>query len=238
MKISNHSGFSLAEILIAMGLLSVLSLGVSSSIKMMAKGQATSETKMEELELRRQIVTLLADKLACQNTMKDKHIGDAVTQIKGPTNQVLFQTGSSYGNNSLKILQMLTKDNNITLNNGAKSVELIIHFEKMKKIVTQATKAAYISMAVITDSSGSIVSCYSDAEAIISSATSQSCTSLGGTWNGTACLLPTCGAGQVLQGISDSGAICKTLICGEGEILKGINNAGEVVCVPNVPTYQ
>lgn len=235
---AHQAGFSLAEIMIAMGLLSILTLGISSAIKMMAKGQATSEVKMEELELRRQIVTLLTDKLACQNTMKGKAIGGVVNQIKGPTDLMMYQMGNIYGNNSLKIVQMMTRDNNVTLHNGTKSVDLVIDFEKMKKLVTHNVKSISISLAVVVDGSGLIESCYSDSEAIISSATSQSCLSLGGTWNGSICLLPKCSPGQVLEGISEAGAVCKTLICNDGEILKGINADGQVVCSPNVPTYQ
>lgn len=234
----SQAGFSLAEIMIAMGLLSILTLGISSAMKMMAKGQATSEVKMEELELRRQIITLLTDKMACQNTMKNRAIGAVLTQIKGPTDLVMYQSGDIYGNNSLKIVKMVTKDNNVTMHNGTKSVDLIIDFEKMKKLVTHNVKSISISLAVVTDASGIIESCYSDNEAIISSATSQSCTSLGGSWNGTVCLLPKCNPGQVLQGISETGAICKTLLCNDGEILKGIDADGNVLCSPNVPTYQ
>jgi len=65
MFIRNEKGFTLAEIVIGMGVMGIMGLGFMSMTKNMLKGQATAETKMEELELRRLIATNLTDKIAC-----------------------------------------------------------------------------------------------------------------------------------------------------------------------------
>lgn len=232
-QFKNDQGFTLVEIVIAAGLLGALSLGVMSQIKHMAKGQATSEVKMEELEMRRIIATTLSDKTACQNTFLGTSIGSALTQIKNVSGGVMYQVGNTYGNNAVKITDMRTVDLGV-LQNGTRVINLILGIEKAKKIVSSNTKNITIQLNVkALGASSPITECYADTEAMINSATQNACTSIGGVWsalNGL-CTLPSCNPGEVLQAIAPNGvAICKVVGCKLGEVYVGLDAAGAPIC--------
>nr|BDT27732.1 prepilin-type N-terminal cleavage/methylation domain-containing protein [Bacteriovorax sp. HI3] len=232
----NQRGFSLTEILIGMGLLSVLSLGVASMMKNMMSGQVTSETKMEELEMRRILTTTLADKKACENTFKNFSLGQVITQIKNSSGAIIYEVGKKYGNNSLAITSMKTEDTNIVGSDGTRTVELVVTLERMKKMAIGKVKNFTIQLQVVAaTSTGPISSCFSDAESYLK----DGCLSLGGVWSdsGVRCALPSCPAGQLLQDINSSGgAVCRTLTCPAGLSLNGLDATGAPVCT--APTYQ
>lgn len=229
----NNFGFSLAEIAIAMGLLSILSLGIISSMKTMAKGQATSETKMEELEIRRIIATTLSDKAACQNTFVNFNIGQPILQIKNAAGIAMYEVGKTYGNNSITLTGMSTQDTGV-MQNGTRVVNLVLSLQKAKKIVTANVKNTNIQLNVkAASAAGVITECFADTQAIIISATAQACTSVGGTWDSSSgnCTLPSCPAGQVLQAISPTmGAVCKNIGCTLGTVYVGLDASGNPIC--------
>ena len=232
----NEKGFSLAEIIVAMGLLSVLSLGVSSMIKNMQQGQATAEVKMEQLEIHRVISMILMDRGACENTLKNIILGNAITDIKNSSGISLYSVGNSYGNNTLKISSMQTKDLGEVDSSGVRSVELLIKFDKLKKIAIGQTKQATIRLNVVADSATKIISsCYSDSIQLLK----QSCESLGGVWSiaDSKCNLPSCAVGEVLQKLTPSGAaVCRSLNCPVGTNFNGLDSLGAPICTG--ATYQ
>ncbi|MGZ3788398.1 MAG: prepilin-type N-terminal cleavage/methylation domain-containing protein [Bacteriovorax sp.] len=185
MIFKNQKGFTLPEIMIATGLLAALSLGVMSMMKNMQKGQVVSETKMEELELRRLITTLLIDQVACQNTLGGTNIGTSISQIKNNANVVAFQTNNTYGNNSVKITSMSTQDLGIVNADGTRTINLNLALTKMKQLSGGGTKNVSIQLNVSAPSAnGTISKCFVDSNQIISTANQTGCASLGGTWNG------------------------------------------------------
>jgi predicted hydrocarbon binding protein len=178
------NGFSLVEVMIVVGLLSGLAILFNSIVKNMHQGQATAETKMEELELRRIITTTLSDKAACINTFSGISIGGGVNAIKNNAGTILYQAGNIYGNNSLKIESMITKDLGQIYSDGTRKINLIINFKKMKNIVKQTVHSANIDLRVKASSaSASITSCFADADEVVKAA----CESAGGTWTGSSC---------------------------------------------------
>lgn len=231
-----EKGFSLAEIMIAMGLLSVLTLGVSSMMKNMQQGQATAEVKLEQLEIRRVISMVLMDRLACENTLKNIILGNTISDIKNSSGVSLYSVGKSYGNNTLKISSIQTKDLGEIDSSGVRSAELLIKFDKLKKMAMGQIKQATIRLNVVADSTTKLISsCYSDSLQLLE----QSCESLGGAWSAadSKCNLPSCAAGEVLQKLDPTGAaICRSLNCPVGTNLSGLDSSGAPVCTG--ATYQ
>jgi prepilin-type N-terminal cleavage/methylation domain-containing protein len=225
----NQKGFTLVEIMIATAMLSVLSLGLMSLTSNMAKNQVTTETKLESIELRRLIMTLLMDKTACENTFNGLPIGANITNIKNGNNTVSYSAGSTYGNNTLQIVSFITVDAGV-INSAAsvRAIDLIITFKKMKKLSSGTISNATIRLNVKAPAANGIISaCFSDVDQ-----TSQTnCNSLGGTWTGTTCTLPSCPPNQVLQKInSDTTATCVAINCPSGSYFRGLDASGVQQC--------
>jgi hypothetical protein len=179
----NNKGFSLVEIAVAGGLLGGLALLGASVSKNMIQGQKSAETKMEELEMRRQIISLLSDRTACTNTFSGSTIGSEISSIKNVAAAVIFQTGSEYGNGSLKINSMTTTDTGQTFTDGTRSVNLTVSLTKLKTISRQI-KNPVIPLRVRAASASSPISyCFADSEQIVTT----SCLAAGGIWNGSSC---------------------------------------------------
>lgn len=198
MRIRNNKGFTLLEVVVATGLLGALALGVMSQMQLMSKGQKLAETRMEELEVRRMILTALADKVACQNTLAGKEIGQPLTQIKSANNSVLYEVGQNYGNNTLKISSITTQDLATTFADGVRLVYLIVNFQKLKSSATN-NKSVNITFRVkAPTATGTISECYADTDSIIQ----QSCASSGGTWSSGGCTFSqyTLKAGDTISG--------------------------------------
>jgi prepilin-type N-terminal cleavage/methylation domain-containing protein len=95
----DEKGFTLVEIIVASGLLGVLTFAVMQMNQTMMKGQATAEVKMEAIEIKRQILSNMSEKLACENTLVGVNLGQAAMSIKNKSNADIFSVGMKYGAN-------------------------------------------------------------------------------------------------------------------------------------------
>lgn len=145
-KLSKNNGFTLVEIIIALGLIGAASVGTMSIMKQLNKGQATSEAKVEEIELRRMMATNLTDKQACKNTFMGTRIGENINSIKNSGNNVLFEAGKVYGNGSIKLESLKIVDKGTIASDGTKDASLVIAFKKNKKILSAQDKTVEIFM--------------------------------------------------------------------------------------------
>ncbi len=178
-----HRGFSLLEVTIAGGLMGGLALLGASVTKNMFQEKTTSETKMEELEIRRQITTLLSDKAACSNTFTGLSIGGNLSSIKSSAGTVMFESGKSYGNGSLQIESMTTSDSGQTFADGTRSVKLTINLKKLKTITRQIKNPVIPLRVKAASASAPISYCFADSEQIVITA----CQAASGIWSGTTC---------------------------------------------------
>jgi hypothetical protein len=179
----NNKGFTLVEGLILGGLLGGLALVGATMSKNMNQGQATAEAKLEDIELRRQIVTILTDKVACANTLSGVNIGGSISSIKNASGAVMFQVGGNYGNGSLQINSFTTADLNQTFPDGTRMIGLSVGLTKLKN-TTKPAKNSVITLRVKAPSANAaITSCFADFEQLIRSA----CLSAGGAWSGSDC---------------------------------------------------
>ncbi len=184
MKKLSTKGFGLIEALIATALLGGVALGFMKLTENMSRGQVTSETKMEGLEMKRLISTTLLDKAACDATFTGKAIGANITEIKNSSGIPVYEINKPYGGNMIKINSMVTRDLNQVGSDGTRKVELIIDLEKIRTQSYSQVKDAIIQLFVVADSpTGIIMGCISDSQKMLEA----NCESLGGTWTGIAC---------------------------------------------------
>jgi|GEM_PF-4946290 len=180
------SGFSLPELLIGAGLLGGATLGFMKLQDNFSKAQVTSEAKMSELELKRQITTLFLDKTSCYQTFVASSIGSDVLQIKNSAGNPVYETNKTYESNSIKITRMTTVDKNIVNADGTRMIDFVISLERVKKQAYGQVKEIQIPLSVkAVGASSPIQECFSNTDAIIQAAMEETCLSLDGVWDST-----------------------------------------------------
>lgn len=182
----DEKGFSLVEIMVAAGFLGVISLGASQMISRMMKGQATAEVKMEAIEIRRQIISNMSDKTACENTLVGTSLGESVTAIKNASNANLFSVGSKYGANALELQSINVVDVG-DLGSGMRDAELRVVFKSLKKAAYGTSNKTFRSRLKVkaTGPAAQITECFDDTSGVIATANETSCIALGGVWEPT-----------------------------------------------------
>ncbi|WP_372655202.1 prepilin-type N-terminal cleavage/methylation domain-containing protein [Halobacteriovorax sp.] len=218
--LKNDRGFSLAEILVAAGLLGLLSLGVMQMNGSMMKGQATAEVKMEAIEIRRQIILNMSEKMACENTLSGTNLGDTVNSIKNTADNAIFTVGNKYGANALE-LESITVVDVGDVGGGMRDAELQVVFKSLKKAAYGSSEKVFKSRLKVkaANSTAPITECYDDTAGTIATANETSCISVGGTWD------------PATSKCSNTNVWGKS--CPDGEVLKGFEDDGEPICVPN-----
>ena len=225
----NNSGLSLAEMVIAVGLIGILSLGVIHLTTSIHSGQVTAVTKVEELELKRLITTTLSDRRACLNSLNGVSIGSSFTQIKSSADTVVFQTNRVYGNNAVKITSMKIVDNDLSFEDGTRSVNLVVGLEKMKKLARGKENIDLVIelRVVAAGSDAPVTGCFVNNDSIVQ----KSCESLNGTWIDGNCELPKCAEGEIFEAVNAEGeAICRTIGCTAGYGFRALDASGNSIC--------
>jgi prepilin-type N-terminal cleavage/methylation domain-containing protein len=189
--LKNAKGFTLVEIIIAVGLMAGLSMVAMQMMKTQTTSSASISAKMDEMEIKRNIILTLQDSIACKTTFAQKNIGQDLTAIKSSKGADLFSVGSNFGSNKVKITSMKTQDLN-TFIGTLRDVELVIR--TTKSVMGKETQAEFkVRLKVVAlGASSPITDCYSDADTLIIGATIETCKSLGGIWDAATitCALP------------------------------------------------
>lgn len=177
-------GFSLMEIMVAAGLLAVISVAVMQMNKTMSRGQATAEVKMEAIEIKRQVISTLSDKQACEHTLVGKNLGDNVDVIKNSNDVDLFRVGQKYGGNALELAEMKILDDG-DLGGGMRQGKLYVKFNKLKKSAYGGSERSFETLIKVKAAGASAVidECFDDTTGVISTANESSCLAIGGVWD-------------------------------------------------------
>jgi prepilin-type N-terminal cleavage/methylation domain-containing protein len=113
MKFLNNKGFSLLEILVALGLTSVLSLIIMELMAQSTKNNLTSEVKNDALQLTSKMEEALKNKELCRLSLKQHDFSDSkIDLVNWNQNkdeyQKIFQVGQQIG--KVKILEISIED--------------------------------------------------------------------------------------------------------------------------------
>lgn len=200
MRLHKNYGFSLIEIVIAMGVLSLISLGVMNMMKNMSKTSKSSEVSFEVIQVVTSISSVLKDGYSCTATLKGLNPsgnGSEVTEVirkkLNGEELIVYQSGDVLGAVGSKVFlkKMMIKNFNensglgdfvITLNKGSKDYEIMTDKEtKISKdksfgslVITKSFK-----LNMLLDSSGDIKSCVSDQDLY----TAGACSTLNGDFS-------------------------------------------------------
>ncbi len=171
------------EIMVAAGLVGIISVAVMQMNKTMSRGQATAEAKMESIEIRRLIITNMSNKQACENTLGGTNLGGSVDKIRNEANRVLFNVGNKYGNNAIELESIKVEDDG-DLGGGMRQALLKVRFKNLKKASYGAkTKSFETKLKVkAASATGTIDECFDDTSGVISTANETTCLAIGGVW--------------------------------------------------------
>ncbi|MBT3585213.1 MAG: prepilin-type N-terminal cleavage/methylation domain-containing protein [Halobacteriovoraceae bacterium] len=161
----NSKGFSLIEIMIAVGLMSVISLGVMHFMENQTKSANTMETKMEANSFLMEFQNYLTKAGVCSNSLKgltlpsDEEGEVEFDELKSPIGKTKYQTGKRFPSNI--ILEKMTLSNFEAENTAGDmgSMELTLHFRKPKMTYGNKIIKKKINIEVLKDDSGKILNC-------------------------------------------------------------------------------
>lgn len=190
--IKNNKGFTLVEILIAAALVAGLSTAMMNIFKQQNVAQKKTETSFELSTMVQAMNTTLLDSRACTFTLApvpNIKTATSIAQIRTLTNQVAFQSGSTY-NNLVRIQSMALRNASIlpaVIPPGTKGfgeVELVVTFDKISKIINMpvTTSTQTFKLRVEVDSSFRVTNCFSALESAVETAKILVCENIGGVY--------------------------------------------------------
>lgn len=107
---ANSAGFSLMEVMLAAGMMGILSAALIAVMKMGFSGQKAVQSADESSRLTAEMANVLANPTACMNTFGGRNPpgGFTVSQIRNVSNAVLYQTNAVYGNRTVRLFSIET----------------------------------------------------------------------------------------------------------------------------------
>ena len=159
----NSSGFSLAEILVAAGLLGIVAVGVININKQMNQGMKTGELRFDKMQTQKEILQVLSDTDSCTQTFSGINAKTgSVSDIKDGSGNIKFQINEKTGIQNLEIANFTLSDSHSSVSvvsPGMGDTHLNIQY-KGKNGTTGGNKSGKIKLKVETDASDNILTCY------------------------------------------------------------------------------
>lgn len=235
---SNLKGFSLVEVMIALGIGAVVTLGIASTLEMMNKAQRTNDQNIEANFLAENISRLLAEPSTCQLNWGSTSIGGAVTM--SPTTVFTRDIVDDGGNTVFDV-------NNLTATFGNNKIRLQDY--KLVQIAVVST-SPYVVLGELklniqqvgVGFGGSAIpkSVYLNVELTGAGGTMTTCNSLGVSAN--LVTTPACPPNTYLTQISGGTPNCQPAnnpsagqSCTAGQIITGFTAGGLPICA-SAPT--
>ena len=185
-------GFSLAEIMVAAGLLGALSLGVMQMTKTMTVNQKRAKTAFEVNTISSAIHQMMLNSTACSGTLgvgAPVSVGRELDDIKNRTGAVAFDKTTEYANGTVKIISINLADVSLdgtpgTVRYGDSNIQVV--FEKNDSISNHTKRVIKrFPVRVEVDASDNLLKCYSAVENAVETAKEQTCASINGVFDAT-----------------------------------------------------
>lgn len=181
LKNNSSDGFSILGLLITAAIMSGAALVAMQMTKTQTDSSTFTAAKLDEGEIKRQITLVLQDSIACKKTFDLKNIGSDLNAISNANNTPIFSLGV-VADTKITITSLKTIDLNV-FTPTIRDVDLVVGVSKV--VSGREIKSNFnIPLKVkATGPTAAITDCFSDTSGIILAASTQSCTSLGGSWN-------------------------------------------------------
>lgn len=218
----NIKGFTVVEVLVAIGIMGIVSLGIAEMFRQMAEQQRTVLQLMNKQDLRDRVLVAIRDQDGCRNTLGDKPIptggastpitvikNNATNPVGGDSVLILNQTVGNAAGDRLTVtnLQLLSQGANVV--GTPKDAKVRVTYTRERSRGT-STESLDIDIKVIPKAGGLVDICYGTAFAI-----SNICSANGGTFNqatGACDYSQLCAGGYCLKSTKGlcNGASCTT----------------------------
>lgn len=171
----NHNGFTIIEIIIAIAILAVISMGIMSAMENMSRSASTSEARQERTSLVYEVGNILNSTTLCTTALHGSPIADG-TEVALDAN---IHAGGQYGALSLSTVH-LSSVTPITPPNYSAIVS--IEGSKIKSVYGSSNFKESAKLYFSVDASNKLDKCL-----IQEANTAADCTAMGGAWNGMTC---------------------------------------------------
>ena len=224
------NAFSLVEVIIAMSILTALGYFMADLIVSQQQNISGSESRISDIEIFRQVQTLLTDKTACERTLAGNstlttpragvtldinssggYDKKEFTAIRDQNDNIVFQKNSTYGNGSVQIVKFTIQNKSISYSGGLGDATLYISTKRLKGTLKNTVITKDILLRVNTNSSGVIQDCFTIEDAALKTMQREIATAIlkmnGCTYDGDAV---TCGPNSSILCSLSTANTCST----------------------------
>jgi hypothetical protein len=199
--IKNQKGFSIAEVLVAFGLMSILGIISLQIMQDSFNASSLAEAKNDEIEMSRQLQLTLIYKPNCDKNLQGKLINDVnyhdIINFLDSTNKEILTRGQVIGNRSLKVadIEYYVKPADFAAFNAYKAspppgeptylmdAYVKVTTEKLKTQLGGKNLVADIPIKVKVDATSKVVECFTSVDSTNETAMQSFCTQIGGVFN-------------------------------------------------------
>lgn len=176
-------GFSLAEVMVAAGIMAGLSLVLMQISKNQQQTISQAESRSEELEILNRIRSILLQKPACEATFGGQNLGGSVPSIRQSDGSDVFVVGQEYGNRALRLSGLEVTNETVPSGGGLGTANLNVSLERLKPGMINPPPRNIQLQVLATGPSGTITECFADTDGTILTSKEEMCIALDGIFN-------------------------------------------------------
>ncbi|WP_413612350.1 tail fiber domain-containing protein [Bdellovibrio sp. HCB-110] len=161
--LENSSGIGLIEVLVVVGIVSIIASGMTSLLVGTVKGQRSIQAKDQQREVMGEIRSILTDKAACANTFTGNNPSSTftVSQIRDGANANRFVVGGTDSSNRLQFTEFRVDSWRADPANSQQGIaDLHVVLDKTGDIQGVRNISQNINLRIRTDASGGILECF------------------------------------------------------------------------------
>jgi Tfp pilus assembly major pilin PilA len=163
LNITNQKGFSLANVMVAAGILGLMAVGMMKMNENSMKSAKTHETKFEIVNIVGEITGILSTPEACLESFEDmKADNNLVDEIKDHKGRVRFKKGQKVGSVTIESMRLSDSDSSVTVTaNDTGDTMLEIVFARGKLVYGGESLLKKVKIWVDVDGGKKIKACQS-----------------------------------------------------------------------------
>jgi len=191
MIFKNSKGFSLIEIMVAVGLVGIVSMAIMQMLENMNKSVKHTETKMDLDVKQKNIEALLINESSCTKTFTSPSVsllGIGSVKIlpnnfsfKSAAGSALYSVGATVTGSRIKLNNVKLKNIDVNTTNLGGMMEVQIEYGE-RKVGSTKTFLSKSMVEVEVDASLKILKCNLSATSFTNTASQKACESIGGTY--------------------------------------------------------
>lgn len=159
--IVNDKGFSLVQVIVAMGMMSILGLAMMKMNSQQIQNTKTIKVKTEANQFYSEVVSFLSKPEICTSNFKNRSINDeaSLEKISYKSGKVKYEKGKLYGQNAFRLHRIYTSDYYSDNGDGIGTIMVNLELEATGNINGNKIQKKAFELNVLTNDHGKITSC-------------------------------------------------------------------------------